>query len=68
MKKQLDVFDAFEHDNCAAQMQKSEFKQIPDIKVWNDPFIIEKYHKYDLEKYKQDVINIGLKETWANCL
>lgn len=66
MEKQLDFFDVFEQNNCVSQMQNFELKQIPSIKVWDNAFIFEKYKNYDLEKYKQDIINLGLKETWAN--
>lgn len=66
VEKQLDFFDVFEQNNCVSQMQNFELKQIPSIKVWDNAFIFEKYKNYDLEKYKQDIINLGLKETWAN--
>ena len=37
-----------------------------ELHVKKQLFIFEKYQEYDLEKYKQDVISTGLKETWAN--
>ena len=66
VEKQLNFFDVLERDNNLVQAQNLELKQIPSIKVLDNAFIFEKYQKYDLEKYKQDVINVGLKETWYN--
>lgn len=65
-EKQLNFFDVFERDDNLVQAQNFKTQQISSTKIENNAFIFEKYHKYDFEKYKQDVINVGLKETWLN--
>ena len=65
-KKQLDFSNELKRDNTLVQARNLELKQITSSKVRDNAYISKKYQKYNLEIYKQDVINLGLKETWAN--
>lgn len=65
-KKQLDFSNVLKRDNTLVQARNLELKQITSLKVRDNAYISKKYQKYNLEIYKQDVINLGLKETWAN--
>ena len=64
-KKQLDFSNELKRDNTLVQARNLELKQITSSKVRDNAYIPKKYQKYNLEIYKQDVINLGLKETWA---
>ncbi len=64
-KKQLDFSNELKRDNTLVQARNLELKQITSSKVRDNAYISKKYQKYNLEIYKQDVINLGLKETWA---
>jgi len=66
VRRQLNIFDFYNIEQSDEITKPSHFVVYNDISNFN--IDIKKYNYYNISSYQDDVLNIGLKETWQNII
>lgn len=65
-RRQLNIFDFYNIEQSDEITKPSHFVVYNDISNFN--IDIKKYNYYNISSYQNDVLNIGLKQTWQNII